>query len=66
MKIAFKLLEYDLEKPWIMLRSTRHQLEVHDEAEFEAQTSARWPAPRYEIQRDRPRSDWWESVTRPE
>lgn len=44
------MTEYDPERPWIVLSSTRGQVTLPDEGSFYEWAQEHWPGPRWSVQ----------------
>jgi hypothetical protein len=49
---TFSVTEHDPERPWIVLGTGRHSVELEDGAEFFAWAAERWPRERFTVQLD--------------
>jgi hypothetical protein len=49
---SYTVTEYDLSKPWLVICTGRHQVELADAHAFLDWARERWPAPRYSVQLD--------------
>jgi hypothetical protein len=49
---AYTVTEYDLDKPWLAISTSHHQVELDDTRSFHEWASSHWPAPRYMVQLD--------------
>jgi hypothetical protein len=54
---SYTVTEYDAEKPWLVISTGRHQVELADARSFMEWAHERWPSPRYAVQLD-PWSDF--------
>jgi hypothetical protein len=48
----YTVTEYDPERPWIALGSTRWQVTLRDDSRFFEWAHEHWPAPRWSVQLD--------------
>ena len=52
LEYRYSVTEYDPERPWIVLGSSRRQVMLPDDASFYEWAQGHWPAPRRRIELD--------------
>jgi hypothetical protein len=52
MQYSFTVTEHDAEKPWIVLSTGRHSVQLEDGEEFFAWAAEQWPRERFTVQLD--------------
>ncbi|MGI8714330.1 MAG: hypothetical protein ACR2NR_14370 [Solirubrobacteraceae bacterium] len=49
---SFTVTEHDPERPWIIVGSGRHAIELEDDVQFFVWAREQWPAARFTVQLD--------------
>jgi hypothetical protein len=55
---AYDLIEYDPERPWIVLGSSRRTVELPDDQSFDQWAQRTWADDRYRVLADRQTARW--------
>ena len=55
---SYRLVEYDGDRPWIVLSNEQHSVDLPDDQDFRRWTREQYPGERFRVIPERPEERW--------